>query len=518
MRSLAFLYLLFVPFLVLSQQKTQTQTIKIDHATTLFHDNKVAGGAQRLIGNVQIEDDAVIMNCDSAYVYSDNSFIAYHNVHLTKKDTTDLYGDSLHYNGNTKEAQMFGQITFKHKKMTLTTQHLIYNVDSSYAHYWDGGKLIDTSNTLTSRMGTYNSESRIASFKDNVVLVNPDYTIKCDTMAYSPTNQVSYFYGPTHITSKSNYMYCERGYYNSKTGISQFWQHPYMNGKKGEKLNGDQIFYDKKKDYGQILDNSTLIDTTDNIVVKGDYAYYNGNDKTILVTCKALMEQEYDKDTLFLHSDTLFGYNVSMNDTNMKAQNPPKLLLAYHHVRFFKKDMQGRCDSLSYDEKDSVMHMLYSPILWSDENQLTSDTMHLHLKNKHMDKMDMRNNAFIASKDTLATKLDTLRFNQIKGRNMKAYFMDNKVHRVDVKGNAQTIYYVYTDNNTKVIGANRADCSNMTVFIENNKIKSITFLDKPDATLFPMQEVKPQEFLLKNFSWHENLRPHTKLEIFKDTP
>jgi len=503
----------------MAQQTTpHTQTIKIDHAKDLLRDAKIANGAERLIGDVLLEDDSVLMYCDSAYVFPDNSFNAYRHVHLKKQDTMDLYGDSLHYNGDTKRAEMFGKITFKQKKMILTTTHLIYSVDSSFAHYWNGGKIVDTANILTSDIGTFSSRAGLASFKDHVLLVNKDYTIKCDTMDYSPNNKISYFHGPTHITSKTNFMYCERGYYNSRTGISQFWQHPYINGKKGEKLNGDQIFYDKVRDYGQVLDNVTLNDTTDNIVIKGDYALYKGNNKTILVTCHALMEQEYDKDTLFLHADTLFGYNVSMSDTSTGTKSPPKLLLAYHHVRFFKNDMQGKCDSLSYDEKDSVMHMLYSPILWSDANQLTADTMKLYLRNKRLDKMDMRSNAFIISRDTLASKMDTLRFDQIKGKNMKAYFVDNKIHKVYVKGNAQTIYYVYTDNNTKVVGANRADCSSMLIFITDNKIKTITFEDTPDATLFPIKEVKPTEFLLKNFSWHEKERPKSLLDIFKDTP
>jgi lipopolysaccharide export system protein LptA len=504
---------------VTTTQGPTTQTIKIDHASSLFHDNKVAGGAQRLIGNVEIEDDTTLMFCDSAYVYSNNSFNAFGHVHLSRKDTINLYGDSLHYDGNAKRAQMFGKISYKQKAMTLTTQHLIYSVDSSFVHYWDGGKIVDSSTTLTSKLGTYHSKLQMASFKDNVVLVNPEYTVKCDTMDYAPTQQISYFFGPTHITSKSNFMYCEQGYYNAASGVMQFSKHAFINGKKGEKLSGDQIYYNKKKDFGQVLDNVALQDTSDNITIKGDYAQYSGDTRTIMVTCRALMLQEYDKDTLHLHADTLYGYNVSMSDTtNSKEKSPPKLLLAYHHVKFFKKDMQGKCDSLTYDEKDSIMRMFYSPVLWSDVNQLTADTIRLYMRNKKIDKMDMRNNAFIASKDTAASKNDSLQFNQIRGKNMRAYFVENKIHKVDVKGNSQTVYYVYSDNNTKIVGANRADCSSMLIFISDNKIKTITFQDKPDATLFPMKDVKPAEFLLKDFIWREKERPHTLEDIFKDTP
>jgi len=110
---------------------------------------------------------------------------------------------------------------------------------------------------------------------------------------------------------------------------------------------------------------------------------------------------------------------------------------------------------------------------------------------------------------------DTMQFNQIKGRNMKGYFRDNKIYKVNVSGNAQTIYYVYSDNNTSVLGANRADCSNMIIFIVLNKINSITFLQKPDATLFPMKDVKPSDFLLGGFHWHGSERPRTIADIFR---
>src|SRR5690348_11753162 len=66
-------------------QEQRQQTIKINHANTLLHDAKVANGAQRLIGNVVIEDDSTLMYCDSAYVYSNNSFYAYNHVHVKRK-------------------------------------------------------------------------------------------------------------------------------------------------------------------------------------------------------------------------------------------------------------------------------------------------------------------------------------------------------------------------------------------------------------------------------------------------
>ena len=496
-------------------KKTESTPIHIIHANKLEFNKRLGEGAERLIGNVQLEDDGVFMNCDSAYLFSDNSLRAFSNVHLSKPDTMDLYGDSIHYYGDTRKAQVFGKIRFIRQSLTLTTQHMMYIVDSSRVNYWDGGTIVDSATTLISRRGTYFMKRRICAFKDSVHLTNPTYNINCDTMSYEPDVKTAHFSGPTYITSKTTSMYCIDGYYNSQTSISEFWQYAMIKSKKGETLRGQHLYYDKKNDFGEVHDDVCLSDSTDNISIKGEYALYKGAEKTIMVTHRAQMEQADEKDTLHLHGDTLFGYNISMNDSS-KVEHQPKLLLAYHHVKFFRKDMQGKCDSLTYDEKDSVMRMFYSPVLWANQNQLTADTMRLFLRDKKINMLDMRNNSFIISRDTLASKNDSLQFNQIKGRNMKGYFRNNKIYKVKVMGNAQTIYYVYSDNNTTVVGPNRAVSSNMLVYIDSNKIHSITYLQKPEATIYPIKDIKAADFLLGNFLWRINERPLRKEDIFKE--
>src|SRR6185312_12831671 len=186
-RSILTLSLFFVCSFSFAQKKEEKkstaeigkQTIQIHHANSLEFDKRLGNGAERLIGNVELEDDTVLMNCDSAYVYQDNTFRAFGHVHLNRKDSIHLYGDSIHYHGDTKQAEMFGKILCKSKSMTLNTQHMLYDVGNSYVNYWDGGTLVDSANTLVSRLGNYNTKTKIASFKENVVLTNPNYKVTC---------------------------------------------------------------------------------------------------------------------------------------------------------------------------------------------------------------------------------------------------------------------------------------------------------------------------------------------------
>ncbi len=65
---------------------------------------------------------------------------------------------------------------------TLYTDNLDYYRNLSEARYFNGGRLVDSTNNLTSRKGYYNTRTNLASFKTKVVGVNPDYTLKSDTL------------------------------------------------------------------------------------------------------------------------------------------------------------------------------------------------------------------------------------------------------------------------------------------------------------------------------------------------
>jgi len=146
--------------------------------------------------------------------------------------------------------------------------------------------------------------------------------------------------------------------------------------------------------------------------------------------------------------------------------------------------------------------------LWSEENQLTADFMNMQLANSRISELRLFDSAFITSME------DSLRFNQIKGRNMTGYFADNKLSSIKVEGNGQSIYYT-RNSKEQFTGVNRADCSDMLIQIEESKINSITLINDPDATLYPINELQAEELRLKGFVWLEDQRPVDKQDIFR---
>lgn len=528
-----FLFLFFLPVFCYSQKK-----VEIVNAGSLKFDNKIGNGAKRLIGDVQFKHESALMFCDSAYFYADNSLDAFGHVRILQNDGSRLNGDFLKYNGNTKLAVLTKNVMVSKGDMQLTTDVLNYDIASSTGYYTTPGRIVNKENILTSDRGTFFSKNNEFNFKKNVVLTNPQFVINCDTMRYNTLSKITYFLGPTTIKGQDNLIYCEDGWYDTKGDLSRFNKNAYIISKE-QKMIGDSLYYDRKQGIGTAVKNVRIIDTTQNLVIKGDYAVHYEQRDISLVTGHAVLVQKYDNDSLFLHADTLkaVGNNsknkfadskVKTEETKTKNKNQKtknaeapaapekpqsdgvnkgeKKLFAYHKVKFFKKDLQGKCDSLIYKLSDSTMKLYGKPVIWSDENQLTADSIKLLTGGKALKSMELLGRAFIVSEEK------NERYNQIRGKYMKGFFKKTDLYRIKVEGNGQTIYYAKEKGELKAV--NRADCSNLNIYLKDKKIDHITFLTKPDATLYPLEQIDEKELRLKDFTWRMKERPLKISDIF----
>lgn len=522
-KGLLLLFFAAYSCLAFAQSSTPPKTaakIEILNANSLEYDQSTGKKAKKLIGNVQLKHDDALMFCDSAYVFSEtNTMNAYSNVKITQGDSLQLFGDSLLYDGNTKKAILRGNIRLINKDITLTTQFLDYDRTLNIAYYFDGGKMISRGNqdTLISKKGYYFSESQAIFFKENVVLKNPQYTIVSDTLKYQSQTETVFFLGPTNITSKNNFIYTENGWYNTITNVSEFYGNSFLYSE-NRFIYGDTIYYNRNSGFGKIICNAIIKDTTAKLEIHGDdVAMYEQKDSAV-ITKEALLMQFMDNDTLYMHADTFKIYSTYQTQlikdsllTNKELLHTDTIrnLLAYHHVKFFKLDMQGKADSVVYNFTDSTVNFYTDPIIWSNENQLTADFIYLLMTNKKIHSIYMEKNAFIISKaDSLLPN-----FNQIKGENMIGFFTDKKLHKIEVNKQAETIFFA-KDDDEKYIGVNKASGNNMLIFLTNNALKSITFIKDPEGVFYPIKEPSPKDLILKGFNWDESQKPIDKFGVF----
>ncbi len=491
-------FLLFsISFLPLIAQKSQP--INLINADELEYSEAGGVKVRKLTGNVQLQQNDVTLFCNQAnQLLEQNVVDATGDVRIRQSDTINVYGNTLHYDGNTKLANLKGNVRLTDGHMVLTTEELDYDVNTRIATYLQGGKMVGDSAVLTSKHGYFYSNTSDMYFKRDVKLVHPDYTLNTDTLRFNTRERTAYFVSPTFIHSDSFDVYCEGGYYNTHRDIAQFEKNAELK-TKVQSLKADTIYYERLTGYGLARSHVRWADTTAKVFMRGEYAKYNQHSEQLLATKKALLITVIDNDSLFLTADTLFSFKDSAGNF--------RRLFAYHHVRLFKSDMQGVCDSVAFNFRDSTFRLYRKPVLWVDNNQLKSDTIYVLLKNQKIDRMNMLQNAFAVN---LA---DSGKFNQARGKNMYGFFKKNALDHMEVIGNGESIYYA-KDEKGGYIGVNKAVCSNMVLYFDTaKKIDRIYFITQPDATLYPLPDFPPEERKLKNFIWLEMLRPKSKQDL-----
>jgi lipopolysaccharide export system protein LptA len=367
-----------------------------------------------------------------------------------------------------------------------------YNRNLGIADYLGGGILTREDNRLTSERGRFILDSEIFYFMDSVVIVNPEYTIKTDSLKYDTQTEISYFFGPTEIRNEERYIYCEKGWYDTQQDISYVSDEAYME-EAGRILKGDTLYYEASTGYGWARSGVELIDTTENMTLRGNYGVYYSEGELATVTDSALMIQVDGPDTMYVHADTL----RTMQNPEFEEQS--RILRAYYRVKIFRQDLQVMCDSLVYVEADSAFDFYGEPVLWSDENQLTADHIRVIMVDQQLDRMNLTGVAFVASKK------DEQSFDQMRGKEMIGYFKDNKLTRILVTGNGQTIYYALDQD--VIVGANKTVCSDLTIYLKDNKISRVNYMTQPDGTYYPLHLFPAEEARLPDFKWLEQWRP-----------
>ena len=498
---LLFIFLITTTLFSSAQGKAKKE-IHIEDADYLLYDQSVAENAQRLIGNVKLSHQNMVLFCDSAWFYStSNSADCFGNVHIISNDTIDMYSNFLNYLGDEKMARASGNVVLKDPKLTLTTDSLDFDTENQTGYYTTGGKIVDSTNVLTSIIGTYYAQLNEVFFRDSVKLVNEDYVMTSDTMKYNTKTAIAYIIGPTHIIGDSSYLYSENGWFDTQKNISELLKNSTI--RRGDsQLQGDYIYYEDNTGKGKANGNVVINDFKNEIIIAGNKATYNDFTKFATMTDSALFIQYYNNDSLFLHADTL----MTMNDTSAVDA---KLVITYNNVRFFKSDMQGICDSLVYFSKDSTIQLYKDPVIWSDISQLTADFIEMINNDVPPNEVHLKENSFIIQ------ELDSMKYNQIKGKDMVGFIdSTNNLYRINVNGNGQSIYYPEDDKD--YIGTNKAESSNIVLYLEKNKIKRISFLTSPVGKMNPLLEEISPETRLEGFLWKGNERPLNKLDIFRD--
>ena len=459
--------------------------------------------AQILVGDVVFRHDSIYMYCDSACFYEKtNSLEAFDNVKMVQGDTLFLYGDHLFYDGNTQVAQVRNNVRMENRTTTLTTDSLNYDRISNLGYFFDGGTLMDEQNVLTSDWGEYSPATKMSVFNYEVKLVNPQFTLTSDTLRYNTETKIASIVGPSDIDSDENHIYSELGFYYTQQGQAELLERSVLTNN-GKRMTGDSLFYDRNRGIGEAFRNVELIDTINKNMLTGGYCFYNQLTGYAFATDRAMATDFSQGDSLFIHADTLQLYTYYLNTDSVYRE-----ARAYHKVRFYRSDIQGVCDSLVFSSKDSCLTLYQDPILWNGKQQLLGEEIMVYMNDSTIDRAHIQNQALSVE------RLDSLNYNQVSGKEMKAYFEGGEMKQVDVIGTVRLVYYPMEKDST-LLGLNSSETSQLSMFLENRKLKKMTMSPKSNGTLYPMTQIPPAKMKLDNFAWFDYVRPLNKEDIFK---
>jgi len=184
-----------------------------------------------------------------------------------------------------------------------------------------------------------------------------------------------------------------------------------------------------------------------------------------------------------------------------------RILSAFHHVKLFKSDLQGKSDSAFYSTSDSTIRLYVNPLIWTQGSQLSGDTINLQMKNKKFDNMESFPNAFVVNIE----KGDSVHFNQSAGKKMRGFFNNSKLERLFIDGNAETIYF--SRDSGKISGMQRSLSSRIRINFKDGKVTNLVFLSKPEHRYGPLEKFTDDDKILKGFIWKPKERPVSKESI-----
>jgi lipopolysaccharide export system protein LptA len=504
--------ILFLLLVISSAISFSQENRKIEYyAEQQEADEEKYPGATLLIGNVKMIHDGIILTSQQALYYKDKNFFkAIGNVLIKQGDTITQTSSYADYDANSKQAVSWGNVVLKDPTMTLTTDTLHFDRLNQKLYYKSYATIKDETNTLKSKNGNFYLEDKKFTATTRVTVVNPEHHLESDHLDYYTNSGLTYLYGPTTITNtkNDNRIYCEKGFYNTKTDVSHFVKNAKLYLKE-RTIEGDSLYYDKRKGFASATNNIQVIDTVQNFITKGNYAEIFELKDSLYIIKKAVAISIIDKDSMFIHGDTLL----------VTGKPDKRVVRTYHNVKIFKSDLQGKCDSIHTNQETGLTKMFKNPVIWSDQNQITGDTIHLisNVETEKLDSLKVLNNSFIVSKDSVSNK----DFNQIKGRNMFGKFKENKLHLLLVKGNAESVYFNRNEETNVLETITKEISSNIEFTLDSGQIETIKYLKKSDGNTYPPSKLPDDVRELKGFIWREDEQPKKMEDIFikdnKDT-
>lgn len=459
--------------------------------------------AQIVKGKVSFSHQGAHLTCDSAYFYQNsNSVKAFGHVHFKQGDTLSLTCDRAEYDGMMQMMHARNNVVLHHRRQVLRTDSLDYDRLYEMANFFEGGTLVDGKDKLVADWGEYHTKTREAKFVYNVKLRSGKDVVTTDTLYYDVPKSKAHMVGPSKIISGGSVVHTKNGFYNTKNDQAQLFDRSTLEDK-DKTITGDSLYYVKNgESYG--YGNVVYVDKKNKNSLHCNYLRYNEKTGYGFATRNPVAIDYSQKDTLWMHSDSMKIYTFHINTDSVYRK-----VHAFHKVRAYRTDVQAVCDSLVFNSKDSCMTMYKDPIVWNANRQLLGEVI-----KAYMNDSTIRMAHVIGQALSIDEMPDSVHFNQVTSKEMKAYFENGQARMGESIGNVQTIYYLTNDKDSSIVGLNYMETDTMRMYLSPERQLQKIWANKSVGTFYPITQVPPSKVKLPNFAWFDDIRPKDKNDIF----
>lgn len=487
-------------------QEQEPKIIHIDSDINRINEEEYPGAFifQKSSNQVYIQHEGIDMYCDLAFFYKEDNFVkAYGHVKMNQGDSVSMRSQYAEYNGNTKFAFASGKVWLKKDTTTVTTDSMYFDRMKQQAYYRTGGTVTSPNSTITSRIGRYYMEQDKISFISDVEVTNPEYVINSEQLDFYSEPEHAYLYGPTTIVGETSKVYCERGFYDTANDVGYFVKNSRID-YDNRKVFGDSLYFDRARNFASATNNIRVLDSINNTLIKGHYAEVYRDKDSVLITQRAVAITVEKQDSVYIHGDKLI----------VTGKPDERIVRGYYNVRLFKSDISGKCDSIHVNQKTGLTQMIRRPILWSDQSQITGDSIHLinNTETEKLDSLKVFDNSFIIQKDSIEG------YNQVKGQKLYGFFNEeNELNKVDILRNAESITYLREEDGS-LPGIDRSKSASITLLFIDKAIDEVIKYKGIKGNVFPPSQFPDNLKRLDGFNWRGSEQLMSKEDIFKGEP
>lgn len=517
-------------------------------------------------GNVKIIQNQTVLSGDRIHYIADSSLAKVRGsmVELVDKDSNRLR--TLYLDYNTKDSIAFfynggsmmdkkgkviesnygyyhskiGRFKFV-EKVELNSDSVVLKSDS--LAYWNKERKIDflgpvkvwqNDAFLSANSGWYYRDKEIYNFDNNAYMLNKDNELWANKIYYEKFGSVAELNDNVQIldTVQSVMMFSDYVKYRGNPASAELRKKPVVAYYFVENDQKDTLFFAADTIHYKVFakdsaDSATvarslkryeqsLRDPIKEMLTKPEVAPRPDKTGKNLKEIDAIKDADAEKEKLLALTDSVKLKNRPLNlplkdSTALKDTIPLKDTTLYRfidarkNIRFFRSNLQGKCDSMEFNSIDSTIRLYKDPVMWNDNNQFSSDSIQIIISGKKLKKTELMSGAFVAARE------DSLHYNQIKATDIVAHFNDGDLTRFDAYGGVTILFFFAEDSILTTM--NQKECKFMTTSVKGKRIQVSRCYEDVESNLYPIIDLEPEKKKLKGFRLRFEERPATRFDV-----